>query len=85
MSKNIVGPAQKVFASAQSSGAVAVSDSTVYDFQALWIGVAGTVSIDHTEGSAASVFTNVPAGFFQVSGVRVNAATTATGILWVRW
>ena len=81
-----VRPAQSVFASAKSSGAVTASDSTVLDYHALYVGGVGDVSIDHTEGGTAVVYTAVPAGtILPVSGVRVNAATTATSIVWMKW
>jgi len=74
------------FASATSGGAVTKSDSTVLDFNALFVGGAGNVSVDHTEGGTAVVYTGVPAGsILPVSGVRVNAATTATNITWMKW
>ena len=73
-------------ASATSSGAVTKSDATVLDFNALFVGGAGNVSIDHTEGGTAVVYTGVTAGsILPVSGVRVNAATTATNITWMKW
>ena len=75
-----------VMASATSSGAVTASDSTELGFKALYIGVGGNVSIDHTEGGTAVVYIGVPSGFIlPVSGVRVNAATTATSITWMNW
>jgi hypothetical protein len=84
--QNISDNAAHVFASVTSSGLVTKSDSTVLKFKALWIGTAGDVSVDHTEGGAAAVFFNVPGGaFFEVSGVRVNAATTADDMRWVDW
>ena len=74
------------FASAKSSGAVTPSDATVLDFHALYVGGTGTVSIDHTEGGTAVAYTLVPAGtILPISGVRVNAATTASAIVWMRW
>ena len=80
------GGAAHVFASATSGGAVTPSDSTVLSFKALWVGGAGDVSIDFTEGGTAVVFTGVPAGtMLPISGTRVNAATTATSITWINW
>lgn len=74
------------FASATSSGAVTPSDATVLDFNALFVGGAGNVSVDHTEGGTAVVYTGVLGGtILPVSGVRVNAATTATSITWMKW
>lgn len=74
------------FASATSGGAVTKSDATVLDFNALWIGGAGDVSVDHTEGGTAVVYVGCLAGtVLPVSGVRVNAATTATNITWMMW
>ena len=76
----------RVFASGTSGGAVTKSDSTVLDFHALWVGGAGDISVDHSEGGTAVVYTGVPAGtILPVSGVRVNAATTATAIVWMKW
>jgi len=86
MGKETGGLSQKVFASAKESGAVTASDSTVLDYQALYVGGAGDVSIDHTEGSTAVVYVGVLAGsILPIKGVRVNAATTATSIVWMRW
>ena len=74
------------FASATSGGAVTASDATVLDFNALWVGGAGDVSVDHTEGGTAVVYTGVTAGsILPIAGVRVNAATTATAIVWMKW
>mgnify|MGYP001612599372 CR=1 FL=1 len=74
------------FASAKTAGVVTPSDTTVLDFNALYVGVAGNVSIDLAEGSAAVVFTGVVAGsILPISGTRVNAATTATSIVWLKW
>jgi len=75
------------FASATSGGAVTPSDATVLDFNALFVGGAGNVSIDHTEGGTAVVYTGVVAGtILPVSGVRVNStSTTATNMTWMKW
>jgi hypothetical protein len=76
----------RVFASAASAGAVTASDSTVLDFNALYVGVAGDVSVDLTEGGTAVVFVGVPAGtILPVIGTRVNVATTAASIVWMKW
>ena len=80
------GGAAHVFASATSGGAVTPSDATVLAFKALWVGGAGDVSVDFTEGGTAVVFVGVPAGtMLAVTGTRVNAATTATNITWINW
>lgn len=76
----------------QSSGrtvAVTTSDSVRLQSlaEALWIGVAGTISFIPNDpclppGSAAAISTNVPSGLFPVQVWRVNATgTSATGIL----
>ena len=79
------GGAGHAFASARSSGAVTASDSTALDFNALWIGVAGNVTIKHTASGDAVTYSNVPVGILPVAGVRVMAATTATGVVWMKW
>jgi len=77
---------RRAFASATTSAAVTKSDSTVLDFNALFVGGGGDVSIDHEEGGAAVVYLGVlPGSILPVSGVRVNAATTATNIVWMKW
>jgi hypothetical protein len=74
------------FASATSSGAVTKSDSTVLDFNAIWVGGDGNISIDHTEGGAAVTYIGAIAGtILPVSGVRVNNSTTATNLVWMKW
>lgn len=78
--------AAHVFASATSSGAVTASDSTELDFNALYVGGTGNVTIKHTSAGSAVTYTNVPGGsILPVSGVRVMAATTATSITWMKW
>lgn len=76
-----------VFGSATSSGAVTKSDSTVLDFNAIYVGGAGDVAIKHTEGGSAVTYPSVPAGtILPVSGVRVmSAGTTATSMVWMDW
>lgn len=78
--------AMRQVASATSGGAVTPHDDTVLSFKALWVGGAGNVSVDHTEGGTAVVYAGVLAGsILPVSGVRVNAATSATLITWMSW
>ena len=81
------GDAAHAFASATSGGAVTPSDATVLDFNALFVGGAGNVSVDHTEGGTAVVYIGVVAGtILPVSGVRVNStSTTATNMTWMKW
>ncbi len=76
-----------IFASATSAGAVTPSDTTVLDFNAIYVGGAGNVSIDLTEGGTAVVFVAIPAGtILPVIGTRVNATgTTATSMVWMKW
>ena len=75
------------FASATSSGAVTKSDSTVLDFNAIYVGTGGDVAIKHTEGGSAVTYPNVlPGSILPVSGVRVMSAnTTASGMVWMKW
>lgn len=83
---HFTGGSANIFASATSSGAVTKDDDTVLDYNALYIGGAGNISIDHTEGGTAVVYVGLLAGsILPVSGVRVNAATTAESIVWMKW
>lgn len=79
--------AAHVFASARSSGAVTPSDSTVLDYNALYIGTGGNVAIKHTSAGSAVTFTSVLDGtILPVAGVRVMSTnTTATNIVWLKW
>lgn len=79
--------AMHTFASATSSGAVTKSDSTVLDFNAIYVGGTGDVAIKHTEGGSAVTYASVPAGMIlPVAGVRVMSTnTTATNIVWMKW
>lgn len=82
--KRTIGMA--VDACAKSGVAVTPSDSTPYDFKALWIGGTGNVVVLHEAGGTAVTYSNVPAGkFLEVTGIRVMAATTATDIVAVTW
>lgn len=79
--------AQHVFASAREAGAVTKSDSTVLDFDAVYVGGTGDVAIKFNETDSAVTFSNVPGGtILPVAGVRVMSAnTTATSMVWLRW
>lgn len=49
-------------------------------FRALWVGVAGNISIQFFDDTSFT-FLNVPVGFFPHGGARVNATgTTATSL-----
>lgn len=64
------------------TAAVTPSDSVNQPvrFRALWIGVAGNVSITFSDGTSFT-FVGVPIGMFPHGGVRVNATgTTASSI-----
>jgi hypothetical protein len=79
-------PVARVYASAEESGAVTKSDSTVLKYQALYIGGAGDVAMKHTEGGDTETWVGLLAGqIYPIQGVRVMAATTATNIRWIRW
>lgn len=76
----------KVFQSATSSGAVTKSDTTLLDFDALYIGGVGDVAIQHVAGTSVT-YVAVPAGtVLPVQGVRVmSTGTSATSIVWMKW
>lgn len=77
---------ERVFASATESDEVTPDDDEAIEFDALYVGTGGTVIVKHTESGAIKTFTNVQDGsILPVAGVRVMAATTATGILALRW
>lgn len=54
------------------------SDTVNQRFRALYVGVAGNISIVHASDPATSVvYVAVPVGVFPVSGIRVNLTGTA--------
>jgi hypothetical protein len=64
--------------------AVTPSDSTdlTTNSRALWIGVAGDVTLDTAGGETTILFKNVPIGWLQVRTARVRSTgTTATNIV----
>jgi hypothetical protein len=66
---------------ASSCAAVTPNDTTVLGFKALYIGVAGDVTIINSAGSAVT-FTAHANGYMPVSGLVVKSAgTTATNIV----
>ncbi len=74
--------------SANKSGAVTKSDSTVLNFKRLYIGGTGDVAIQHSDALDSVVtYRAVPAGFYlDVAGCRVMSTnTTATNIVWMNW
>ena len=79
--------AAHVFASATSFGAVTKSDSTVLDFNAVYVGSTGDVAIKPNETDAAVTFANVPGGtILPVAGVRVMSTnTTASSMVWLKF
>jgi hypothetical protein len=75
-----------VFQSANRSGAVTKSDSTVLKFKSIYVGGAGNVTIKHAEDGSAVEYVAVPVGtVLPVCGCRVMAATTATNLVWMDW
>lgn len=79
--------AAHVFASATSFGAVTKSDSTVLDFNAVYVGSTGDVAIKPNEADAAVTFASVAGGtILPVAGVRVMSTnTTATSMVWLKF
>ena len=79
------------FASATSDGIVTKSDSTVLDFNALWIddGVTGTIVVSRDGGTTSSApYQVVGPMILPVYGNRVMATgTTITGtnVIWMKW
>lgn len=74
-----------VFSSFKKYGTVTPHDSNELIFNALYIGVTGNVEVQDEDGNN-TIFTNVPVGFFPVSGQKVRATgTTATGIIYGLW
>lgn len=76
----------EIKASANYSGTVTKSDTTALDFDALYVGTTGDVVIKHHDSADATTYPAVPSGaILPVHGVRVMAATTASGIVWMRY
>lgn len=71
---------------ATRSGAVTPSDTVEQDFDALYVGVTGDVTIQHTVSSVAVLYKAVPAGtILPVKGQIVKATgTTATNLVWMK-
>lgn len=80
------GLQQRVAAHIVEHGAVTKSDSTVLDFDGLYVGTAGNVAIEIIEDEGAVTYNNVQDGtFIPIKGVRVySTGTTASNIVWVR-
>lgn len=78
---------QKVYASGMNFGAVTPSDSTILDFQAVYIGGAGDIAIAAEDTGSAVTFTGVLAGtILPVKGSRIMSTnTTATSLVWMNW
>lgn len=64
------------------SEALTPNDSTKVLFKELYVGGAGDVVIKNDESASAVTYTAVPAGTtIKIRGVRLMAATTATGVV----
>lgn len=61
----------------QKQVAVTPNDTTVINFAALYIGVAGDVTIMPYDSTTPVLFKSHPAGYFPNAGARVMAAGTA--------
>ncbi len=64
----------------ESAATITPSDTVAQTvpFRAIWVGVAGNISLAFSDGTSAT-FVGVPVGMFPMGGIRVNAtATTAT-------
>jgi hypothetical protein len=70
-------------APAGTARAVTPSDTTtIGGCRALWVGGAGNLTLDFSDGATNIVLTAVPAGtLLPVAPLRVKAATTATSIV----
>jgi hypothetical protein len=76
------------YASAKDYGAVTPSDTTVLQFDAIYVGGAGDLAISPTEGGSDAVtLTGVTAGsIIPIRGKRVMSTnTTATALTWLQW
>lgn len=70
-------------APAQEAAAVTPNDSTVVDFDGLYVGGAGNVAVVMSQGSTPVTFTAVPAGTILPIAVQkvMSTNTTATAIV----
>lgn len=87
-SLNRIKEGRDVFASAEKGAAHTPSDTVnaSFEFKALWVGTGGNIAVVHQDGDDPVVYANVPVGFFQVRGIRVNASsTTASDLVGVSW
>lgn len=76
---------QRVFASPRHAGAIAEGTAVEGGFEALWVSVAGNITVI-MEGSGNTLeFSNVPVGWFPIGGTEITVATTATVENWGRW
>lgn len=68
-------------------GVVTPSDTTQLQFDALYVGVGGSIAIKAKPADTAVTFVGVPTGtFLPVKGqVVMSTNTTATNLVWVRW
>lgn len=77
-------PSRQVASPNTAEAAVTVTPSDVTNqpvpFRALWVGVAGNLSITFNDGTSFT-FVGVPVGFFPCGGVRVNATGTTAASL----
>jgi len=75
-------------ANADRYGVVTKSDSTVLDFDGLYVGDtsgAGTLQISPDGGTTTVPFANAANGYHPIKGNRVMNATTTTDIVWLKW
>lgn len=76
----------KVYASGMNYGAVTPSDTTALDFQAIYVGVGGSVIVSSSDSTAAVTFLGVPTGsILPIKGKRIMVASTATNMVWLNW
>lgn len=68
--------------SAKRAAAVTASDVTVVDCQAVYVGGAGNLAVQHYDGGPTITYTAIAVGVVhRISAYRIMAATTATAIV----
>jgi len=68
--------------SAKRGVAVTPSDTTVVDCQAIYVGGAGNLVVEHYNGGPKTTYTAIAVGVVhRISAYRIAAATTATLIV----
>jgi len=70
---------------ATGGSAITPSDSTVVDFNGIYVGGAGNLAVELLDGSTVTLTAVIVGTIYPLRVTKVKAATTATNLVGLKW